>query len=141
MQIGVDSQRAVENKRIFVLDQDEINSMGLQFMLADEYETHVLTSIAAALDKAVSWPPDLVLLGSSYLSENVSDTMQRLRSAMPQTKIVLVGADPFLPGVLEALKQGASSVLLTPLTIENTRRRVDTALGRIAPVGIPVVPI
>lgn len=141
MQIGVDSQRAVENKRVFVLELDEINSMGLQFMLADEYETHVLSSIAAALDKAVSWPPDLILLGSGYLSEQTSDVVHMLRSALPLAKLIIVSADPFLPGVIDAMKQGATSVLVTPLTIENTRRRVDTALGRIAPVGIPVVPI
>ena len=40
MQIGVETSRAVENKRIFVVDDDEIIRAALQFMLHDEYETH-----------------------------------------------------------------------------------------------------
>ena len=40
MQIGVDCDLAVGNRRIFVLDTDEIGRMAVQFMLHDEYETH-----------------------------------------------------------------------------------------------------
>ena len=36
MQIGVDTQRAVETKRAFIIDSDDISAMALQFMLADE---------------------------------------------------------------------------------------------------------
>ena len=69
MQIGVDSQRAVENKRVFVIDSDEVSSMALQFMLADECETHVLPDVASALIKGLDWPPQLVLLGAGTIAE------------------------------------------------------------------------
>ena len=141
MQIGVDSQRAVENRRIFIVDQDEVNSMGLQFILADEYETHILAGPDAAISKAQHWPPDLVLLGTSHIAQDATATISRLRAQLPQAKILLVCANADQPGVNEALAAGANGLLTAPPTIEGARRRVNTALGRIAPLGIPVVPV
>ncbi len=48
MQIGVDSQRAVENKRIYVIDDDEVTRAALQFMLHDE---NVRGEVDAALGR------------------------------------------------------------------------------------------
>lgn len=45
MQIGVDSEKAVDDRRVFVVDDDEITSAALQFMLHDEIETHEITSL------------------------------------------------------------------------------------------------
>jgi AmiR/NasT family two-component response regulator len=40
--------------------------------------------------------------------------------------------------VKDALAQGADGTLLRPLKIETVRRRVNSALGRAVPIGIPV---
>ena len=63
MQIGVESSRAVENKRVFVIDSDEITRAVLQFMLHDENETHEIASVALAYEEAREWLPDVILLG------------------------------------------------------------------------------
>ena len=42
MQIGVETSKAVENKRVFVVDSDEITRAALQFMLHDENEVFPL---------------------------------------------------------------------------------------------------
>ena len=70
MQIGVESSRSVKNKRIFVVDSNEIDRAVLQFMLQDENETHELPSLEAALLKARAWRPDLILLGLDLVREN-----------------------------------------------------------------------
>jgi hypothetical protein len=49
MQIGVESSRAVENQRVFVVSGDEITRAVLQFMLHDEYETHEFADLARGL--------------------------------------------------------------------------------------------
>ena len=141
MQIGVDSQRAVENRRIFVLDRNEINSLGLQFILADENETHVMPDLEAACARAVAWPPDLVLLGLDFIAQDAAGVIARILSAMSRPKILLVCAHSDEPGVREALAAGAHGTLKAPPTIEGARRRVDVALGRAAPLGIPVIPV
>ncbi|MHB1656412.1 MAG: response regulator [Burkholderiales bacterium] len=139
MQIGVDSQRSIENKRVFVVENDEINSMGLQFMLADENETHVLSSVAAAIDKAGAWPPHLVLLGIGLVRKEGVGLISLIKAAMHNAKILLVCDSADDSTVQAALAQGANGTLLTPLRIETVRRKVDSALGRAVPIGIPVV--
>lgn len=139
MQIGVDTQRSVENKRVFVIENDEINSMALQFILADENETHTLPLIAAAIEKAHDWPPHLVLLGVGLVRSEGSVLISRLKAAMNSVKILLVCDSADDVSVKEALARGADGTLLTPLTIEGVRRKVNSALGRAIPLGIPVV--
>lgn len=139
MQIGVDSQRSVENKRVFVVENDEVNSMGLQFMLADENETHVLPSVSAAIDKARDWPPHLVLLGIGLVRTQGSALIGQIKSSMNSAQILLVCDSTDDAAVKDALAHGADGTLLTPLRIEIVRRKVDSALGRAVPIGIPVV--
>jgi len=79
MQIGVESSRAVENKRVFVVDGDEITRTVLQFMLHDEYETHEFAELARAYDKAVDWKPDAVLLAIDLVEEGRRHDEIRLR--------------------------------------------------------------
>ena len=139
MQIGVDTQRSVENKRVFVIDNNEVNSMTLQFMLADENETHTIPRIADAIDKALKWPPHLVLLGLGLVRDEGTTIIGKIKAAMNNVKILIIceSADDAL--VKDALAQGADGVLLKPLKIETVRRRVDSGLGRVVPIGVAVV--
>lgn len=139
MQIGVDSQRAVENKRVFVIDSDEVSSMALQFMLADECETHVLADSTSALDKGRDWPPQLVLLGAGILATEGAGIVSRLKKAHEGVKILIVCDFIDEPAVTEALARGANSTILRPLKLEVVRRKVDAQLGRRAALAIPVV--
>lgn len=129
MQIGVESARAVENRRIFVVDTDEIIRAALQFMLHDENEAHELESVEAALVKATDWPPDLILLGQGLLQSEGLAALTRLTTALPGAQVLLVGsaADPILG---EALAGGAHVLIPVPLRLEAVRQAVDQALGR-----------
>ena len=49
MQIGVETSKAVDQRRVFVVDHDEITRAALQFMLHDEIETHELASLRRGL--------------------------------------------------------------------------------------------
>lgn len=138
MQIGVDSQRAVENKRVFVIDSDDISSMALQFMLADECETHVLPNVDSALAKGRDWPPQLVLLGAGSIAAEGAATVTRLKAQHAGLKILIVCDSAEEEAVKVALALGANSTLLRPLKLETVRRKVDAQLGRRAALGIAV---
>ena len=70
MQIGVETSKAVDQRRVFVIDEDEITRAALQFMLHDEIETHELTNPEEAYEKGVGWlQPHVVLLGISFLNQ------------------------------------------------------------------------
>ena len=129
MQIGVEMSRALENKRIFLLSDDEITRAALQFMLHDDYEAHDLQDLSAAYAKASEGRPDLVLLGLEIVEARGAAVLQEIAGKLPGAKIMLIaapGQDAFAQSFLAA---GAHSVLTKPLTIEGVRRKVGIVLG------------
>ncbi len=139
MQIGVDSERAVDDRRVFVVDSDEITSAALQFMLHDEIETHELTSLEAAYAKAKEWPPAVLLLGIGIVKEKGIEVLSEIRSRISDLKIILVAETATDPFARECLRNGVNSILPMPLTIEKARAKVDAQLGRKVKLAIPVV--
>jgi DNA-binding response OmpR family regulator len=138
MQVGVDISNSVENKRLFVVDTDEVTRMALQFMLHDENETHDLPSLDAAFAKSVDWKPDLLLLGVGVIHEQGIVTLQTIKSRIPGIRILLVTDSRDAPMTLACLQSGADALIVKPLTIEAVRKRVDSALGRKSKTFIPV---
>jgi len=130
MQIGVETSKAVDNKRIFVIDEDEIIRAALQFMLHDENETHEAPSLDWAYDKAVDWPPDLVIVSEALMRRHGSSLYGEIRERLRGPKILVV----LEPGAVDLAKQclaeGADSVAIKPLRIELVRRKADLLLGR-----------
>ncbi len=140
MQIGVETARAVDNKRLFVVANDEVTRMALQFMLHDDNEAHDLPTLEAAFDKSIDWKPDLLLLGLDVVAERGVDAIPLVRARLPGAKLLLVADtrdDPLLAACQAA---GIDGLLVKPLTVEETRRRVDGLLGRTrAPIRIHAV--
>ncbi|QXP85076.1 response regulator [Methylococcus sp. ANG] len=139
MQIGVDTERAVDDRRVFVVDDDEITSAALQFMLHDEIETHELSSLEAAYAKAVDWKPAVLLLGLGVVRSRGIGVLEEIRARLEDIKIIVVADAATDPLAQECLKQGANSLLAKPLTIEKARQKVDMQLGRKVKLAIPVV--
>jgi DNA-binding NtrC family response regulator len=131
MQIGVETAKAVDQRRVFVLDEDEIVRAALQFMLHDEIETHEIASVEEAYEKGVGWlKPDVVLLGASFLKSKGLPVLVDLAERFGGVRILIVcdKADEAL--AVDAMKHGAHGTLVKPLKIESVRQKVDTVLGR-----------
>ena len=142
MQIGVETSRAVENKRVFVVDDDDITRAVAQFMLQDDNETHDLASLADAYAKAERGLPDLLLLGLSIVEAGSPELLQSIAARWPGTRVLIV-ADAAQDAAANAyLKTGAHGVLAKPFTVEAIRRKVDIQLGRIVPslIQLQLVP-
>ena len=128
MQIGVDSAMAVDNKRIFVVDPDEVTRAALQFMLHDENETHDIPTLAAALTKSIDWKPDLLILGIGIVLNHGITVLDMLKDKIPGVKILVVCEPKDIPLALACLKSGAEDLVAKPLTIEIVRGKVDKLL-------------
>lgn len=142
MQIGVETSRAVENKRVFVVDNDGVTRTVLQFMLHDENETHDLPSLGDAYAKSARGRPDLLLLGASIVAAEGSGLLGTLSTRWPGVRILLI-ADPGQEAAAQGyMKVGAHGVLTRPFTVETVRRKVDIQLGRTVPslVQLQLVP-
>jgi CheY-like chemotaxis protein len=138
MQIGVESSRAVENKRVFVVDGDEITRAALQFMLHDENETHELNSLEKAWAKGEEWRPDLILLGLAIVGERGLGVLADLALRFPGVKLLIVAPSDQDPLAKSCLEAGAHAVLGKPLTIASVRYKVDVLLGR---RKLPLIPL
>ena len=138
MQIGVETTRSVENKRIFVVDDDEIIRAALQFMLHDENETHEIAGLPLAFAKAAEWKPDLILLAASIVRGEGVGVLSQIRERIPGVKILVVADGPKDEIAPQCLAAGAHGVLAKPLTIESVREKVDVVLGRRVGFAIPL---
>lgn len=138
MQIGVETSRAVENKRIFVVDEDEIFCAALQFMLHDDNETHEIASLDIAYGKAKEWKPDLILLAESIIRHKGVEVIREIIERIPGVKILAV-IDSVKDGFgKDALAAGAHGLIAKPLTVEFVRQKVDVLLGRRQSLEIPL---
>lgn len=138
MQIGVESDEAVANHCVFVICGCEIRGAALQCMLQDEYETHEWRGLTPALARMRERKPDLVIVDMAELGDACARTMDRIREASPDTRVVVLVGSANEPEGPRYLAEGAHGLLPQPLTVEAVRRRVRLALGLRAAVGIGV---
>lgn len=131
MQIGVETSKAVDQRRVFVVDQDEITRAALQFMLHDEIETHELATLDEAYEKGTGWlKPDVLLLGVSFLAEQGAALVSEINAKFPGVRILIVCEKADEAVAVDGMKAGAHGALVKPLTLESVRKKVDTILGR-----------
>jgi len=138
MQIGVETSKAVDQRRIFVIDEDEITRAALQFMLHDEIETHEIASLAEAYARGTGWlTPDVVILGIAIVARQGPGVVAELVTHWPGARVLIVTGKEDEALALAALKAGAHGALVKPLRLEAVRLKVDTILGR--PGGAPLI--
>lgn len=131
MQIGVETAKAVDQRRVFVVDEDEVVRAALQFMLHDEIETHEIGSLDEAFEKGVGWlKPDVVLLGASILKSKGSAVLSDLAARFEGVRIMIVCDKADEAMAVAAMNSGSHGTLVKPLKIETVRQKVDTVLGR-----------
>ena len=138
MQIGVDTQRAVETKRALIIDSDDISAMALQFMLADELEVNIVGSTLEAIARTGANTLDVVLLGASVIDAEGAQVVATLRAALPDVPVIVFGPVGDT-GIAQALALGARSAIVRPFKVEAVRQRVNAQIGRRAVLTIPVV--
>lgn len=131
MQIGVETAKAVDQRRVFVVDEDEVTRAALQFMLHDEIETHEMASLDEAYARGTDWlVPDVLLLGVGMLKGQPSEAIGEIVARYPAIRILIVTGKEDEAAAIAGLKAGAHGALVKPLRIEAVRQKVDTVLGR-----------
>lgn len=138
MQIGVESSRAVDNKRLFVVDDDEIIRAALQFMLHDENETHEVPGRGqrAPQERTDEARPDPARCGTG--AERGRGGGEQAEKPHHRHETAAGGGQRQRPLIDECRQNGADAVLVKPITIEATRKQVDRLLGRVTRMVIPI---
>ena len=132
MQIGVETAKAVDQRRVFVVDEDEITRAALQFMLHDEIETHELANAGRGLCEGRRLAASRMWSCSAFRfsSNGARRWSAKLTAKFPGVRILIVCDKSEEAIAVEGMKAGAHGALVKPLTLEAVRKKVDTILGR-----------
>jgi len=130
MQIGVEVSRALDNRRIFIVHEDEIVRAALQFMLHDENEAHEVPTLEEAFRKAAKSSVDLILLDMGLVWKKGIAVLEEIGQKIPKARVVLVAESDDDPDAHACLSLGAHGVMGKPFTVSGVRMKVDAALGR-----------
>jgi len=116
------------SRKILVVDDEEAISLALEFLLQRAgYEVAVASEGNEALEKVVTWHPDLVLLDIMMPGRDGFEVCQavRERSDLPrQPKIVMLTAKGREIDRTKGLAVGADDYLVKPFSTEELLERV-----------------
>ncbi|MFO7812808.1 MAG: sigma-54 dependent transcriptional regulator [Pelovirga sp.] len=109
--------------RILLLDDDELIVSMLARLLAKEgYVTHTLHSSENAIEKIISWQPDLVLLDIDLREEITGlDLLRELKEEGAEFPIVMLTSDDSRDAAIKALRYGAADYRNKPFNIEEIK--------------------
>jgi len=115
--------------RILLLDDDElIISMLARALRKEGYETQLLHSSVAAVEKIIAWQPDMMLLDIELGEElNGLDILRMLHDEHIKFPVVMLTGDDSSESAIRALRYGASDYLHKPFNVEE----VKIVVGRI----------
>jgi DNA-binding response OmpR family regulator len=130
MRTNRDTSQPTRDKRIFVVESDEVIRSALQFILEDGNETHGLASLEKAYARGDTWKPDLVLLGVSIVRSQGVRVLDDIGVRLPGAKILLVVDSRNDPLAQLCLAAGADDVLGKPIATDPVCDKVDLLLGR-----------
>jgi DNA-binding NtrC family response regulator len=118
-------------QRILVVDDDTLSREFLvEAVSALGYEPIAARSGEEALDRIASSVPDLVLTDLRMPGMNGVELVQRLQSAAPGVPSVLITAHGTIEMAVQAMKDGASDVLLKPCSPQALKVVLERASRR-----------
>jgi len=119
-------------KRVLIADDEPNIVTSLEFLMEQAgYETRIATNGNEALELAVSFQPDLVLLDIMFPAKSGYEVCQRLKSdpATRDIKVVIVSAKGRAVEVAKVLELGADAYIAKPFSTRELVAKVREMLG------------
>mgnify|MGYP000876369004 CR=1 FL=1 len=91
------------------------------------YEPILAENGLEALEKALQLQPAVIILDIQMPVMDGMETFTRIRSLLPESRIILLTAHGTVETTLEAMKQGAFDYLVKPADVSEIRRAMDQA--------------
>lgn len=114
---------------VFVADDHMIVRSGIRHVLEDEADFVVVgeaASAAEALDSILQLRPDVVVLDISMPGMSGLEATARLRSAAPETRVLILSMHDNAEYVLESVRAGAHGYLLKDTAATELREAIRT---------------
>ncbi len=116
--------------RILVVDDDEGARLGLEEILADDYEVVCAEDGMAALARIRRGAFDLVLLDLVMPGIDGIETLRQIKARQPSLEVIVVSATDRAREAVLALKLGACDYLAKPFRADALLKAVDATLER-----------
>ncbi|HEX5240196.1 MAG TPA: response regulator transcription factor [Candidatus Limnocylindrales bacterium] len=118
--------------RLLVVDDHEVVRQGLVALLDRRDAFQVVAeagSVAEAIDQAARHEPDIVIMDVRLPDGSGIEACREIRSARPETKVVMLTSFPDEEAVLSAIVAGASGYLLKQIRARDLTAAIET-VGR-----------
>ena len=117
-------------KRILVVDDDDMNLMRTKRILGKEYDVYLTSSGPEALDILKHKMIDLVLLDIVMPNMNGFETFERMKEFAAGTPVIFLTASGEEDNVLNAIRLGAVNYLKKPYRPQELLTRVAQELDK-----------
>ncbi len=117
-------------KRILVVDDDDMNLMRTKMILGKEYDVFLANSGVEALDTLKREDMDLVLLDIEMPKMNGIETFERMKTFTSRTPVIFLTASGLEDDVRSAIKLGAVNYLKKPFQPQELLKRVAQELEK-----------
>lgn len=117
-------------KRILVVDDDDMNLMRTRRILGKTYDVFFASSGVEALDTLKREKMDLILLDIEMPRMNGIETFERMKALDTKTPVIFLTASGLEDDVISAIRLGAVNYLKKPYKPEELIRRVALELEK-----------
>ena len=115
-------------KRVLVVDDDDMNLMRTKRILGIEYDVFFASSGIEALDTLKREPMDLVLLDIEMPKMDGFETFERMKEFAAETPVIFLTASGQEGDVVNAIRLGAVNYLKKPFLPQELLNRVAQEL-------------
>lgn len=112
-------------KRIFVVDDDNMNLARTRIILGKEYDVVLADSGIEALAKLQNKKADMVLLDIDMPGMNGLETFERMKKFAADIPVIFLTASGLKEDVQNAIKLGAVNYLKKPYRPEELLKRIS----------------
>ena len=121
-----------EKKKILAVDDNILNIEIIQEILGENYDLKTVTTGEKALETAVDFQPDIILLDVMMPDMDGYEVCRRLRanSAFKDTTVIMVTAKGSLSEKVKGRKVGADDYITKPFKEHEIRESIDFFLQR-----------
>lgn len=129
MQTPVATATIGANRRVFVIEPDEVIRSALFFIMREEYETQAFLTLDQAMSGAADARPDVIVMGMNVVRFGGDGLWSALKTALPDTGVLLLtdGADD--PLARRCLERGAHGLIGKPITSSSVLDKVEALFG------------
>jgi len=119
------------NKRIFILDDDELILETLsRFLKMEGYDIHAESRTVDIANKITKYDPDIVLLDISLPELNGLDILNEIKNKGIKTQVVMLTADDTADTAVRAMKLGAADYVTKPFSTDELKIVIKNVLEK-----------